>query len=101
MDLVTVVLKGVGMGPASQGMALGTPHAGCLKCFRHILAGHAPLQFLDGHGRFGSNPRVAAILPVGNDAWMKNAVAIHALLGGFADGRGIAEGGTGGKQSQQ
>ena len=84
VDVVAVVLKGVGMLLGPQRVALGTADRDALQLLRHIRARDFQPEPLDRQGLPGRHLGMAALLPVLDDARVNGAVALDARLGGVA-----------------
>ncbi len=82
VDVVAVVLEGVGMLLGPQRVALGTADHGALQLLGHIRARDFQPESLDRHGLPGRHLGMATFLPVLDDARMKDAVALDARLSG-------------------
>ncbi|MDZ7599039.1 MAG: hypothetical protein U5J82_12300 [Desulfobacterales bacterium] len=86
VDIVAVVVEGVGMRIGPQGVALGAAHGGFQQVLRDCCAGDLARQTRHRQGRRGGGLGMAAGLPSADDPGVDRGVAVQAFLGGVADG---------------
>ncbi len=85
MNIVAVMLKGIGMGAGTDHVALRTADSRVFKILGHIFAWYFTRQPIYGQGIFRGSFRMAAIFPVADDAGMNRCMTVNTFGSCLAD----------------